>query len=123
MRKEVKPAITCKCCGQVTEYPVTQQFCDQCGKQFPENMYPLTLDISMNMDEHSQNVELCSWKCVRDFIIANKKNIDTAWYVALPMPIFKDNRKSKNKQYCDSGANFYKDFLQINSSKQTEASK
>lgn len=117
MRKEIKPAVRCKCCKQITEYPVMQQFCDQCGKLLPENMYPLDVSVSLGFDS-SNRVDLCSWKCVRDYLIAQKKEIDKAWYVSLPMPIFRDN--ANDKQHCDSGTNFFKDFLQINESQPME---
>lgn len=117
MRKIVKPAVKCQCCGQTTEYPVEQTFCDQCNTMLPKNMYPLIVDTAKSVDYHEPRAELCSWACVRKYLIANKKKIGKCWYVSLPMPIFKDT--VSDKQYCDSGANFFKDFL-LATSKQAE---
>jgi hypothetical protein len=108
MRKLIKEPVKCDSCGQTKEYAEYEEICDQCGKTLPENIHPLTLDKSKNMCDHSAMIELCSWKCVRDYLIANQEEISELWYVSLPMPIFKDQCK---EGHCDTGDNFYKDFL------------
>lgn len=109
MRKIIKPAVKCKACGQITEGSVEQSFCDNCGKQLPKKMYPLDFTIFEKAGEKTGRFEVDTWKCAREYFIKNKARIGRSWFVSLPSPEFRGN--SERKQYCDSGENFFKDFL------------
>lgn|SRR4030042_1027119 len=111
MRKEVKPAVKCKCCGQTTEYPIEEAFCDFCGKLLPKKMYPLELTIFKTVGgDDMERVEFDSWQCVKEYLIKNQKKLLCYHFVSLPMPVFRSNSKNRG-QYTDTGANFLKVFL------------
>lgn len=111
MRKIVTEAEKCKCCGQTTKGAEEQTFCDQCGKQLTEKLYSLDVSIANGVMDHEKEAELCSWKCVRAYVIANRDKISDCWYVNLPMPVFREN--NPDEQHCDSGESFFKDFLLV----------
>ena len=116
MRKIVKPEVKCKCCGQVTEYPVTEEFCDQCGQKLPENMYSLHMTVFIDsIESKTKDAHCCSWKCIRAYFVANQKKLNSKKmdFVSLPYPTGKLNEQKQSKQYCDSIENFYKEFLLV----------
>ena len=118
MRKEVKPAVKCKCCSQITEYPVVQNFCDFCGKLLPEKLYPLDITIFKTVGgDDTERVEFDTWQCVKDYLVKNQEKLKQCNFISLPIPVFRGNTKAE--QHCDSGVNFLKAFLATNSGKET----
>ena len=117
MRKEVKPAVKCKCCKQVIDYPVVQNFCDFCGKLLPEKLYPLEITIFKTVESSdTERLDFDTWQCVKGYLTKNQKKLLRCHLVNLPMPVFRGN--SEREQHCDTGANFLKVFL-LNGNKES----
>jgi hypothetical protein len=113
MRKVTKPAVRCPICNNITEYEKSEDFCDQCGKRIPENKHSLRIGIHNDIGI-STSAELCSWICVKNWLKANKKKLKRVWFISLPFPAF--NEPNTDKGYCDSGKEFFKVFVDGESS-------
>jgi hypothetical protein len=109
MRKIVKPAVKCKSCGHITEFEKTEEFCDQCKKLIDTNkVYPLRLTVFVHGAEETYDANLCSWECVKRYLIDNKKKVLKAEFITLPYP---SNPHGNDKDYASSMEDFFRVFL------------
>ena len=107
MRKVVKPIVRCDKCGLVIEYERHEEFCDFCEKQISPN-YPLEITLFPHDSEDAYHASLCSWKCVKNYLIKYKKKILKYNFITMPYLSF---GKKEKKDYIEKGKSFYQEFL------------
>ena len=111
MRKEINPRELCSKCGHVTKYEEYEEFCDQCGTLIPDNVYPLKLeryDID-GEDNNHEDVHLCSWKCVMNYLQTNKQKLLKDGFFTLPY-ITKPDRHNR-KDCAEDAKKFFQVFV------------
>ena len=108
MRKVVKPVIRCDKCGLVIKHEEYEEFCDFCEKQTSPN-FPLEITLFPHGAEDAYHANLCSWKCVKNYLIKYKKKI--LKYNFITMPYLSFGNKKEKQDYVEKGESFYQEFL------------
>lgn len=68
MRKKIKPDKICPKCGTRLKFGEEAVFCDVCKERVGTD-YPLKITIFWeDCEESAKDVEVCSWKCVKEFL-------------------------------------------------------
>ncbi len=83
MLKVTEPAIICKDCGSILKSEVHESFCDNCKTKILGELFNIDIFWKSHKVE-SETINLCSLKCIKDFLINFPHNIDEVEFITMP---------------------------------------
>ena len=83
MKKTIIKGKKCSKCGTVLEREEYIELCDWCGKEVENSLHVVVFYEGNNADR-DEDFYFHSWKCVREWMLANKAKIAECSFVSLP---------------------------------------
>ena len=84
MRRVIKPARVCECCGSVLVPAVEARFCDLCQRRIDEDVHIEVIIFWKGDELDTLDREFCSWDCFFEFLHNFPYNKSMVRFITLP---------------------------------------
>jgi len=84
MRRVIKPARVCECCGSVLVPAVEARFCDLCQRRIDKNVRIEVIIFWKGDELDTLDREFCSWDCFFEFLRNFPYNKSKVRFITLP---------------------------------------